>query len=873
MYNLKGLTFFVTITKQMAKTGKSIRDGKKTLPLLDASVEPPGNSVCAEFLVKLKSEYRYTDEQIAVIQKSDDFEIGLGWARADIVVWKSVEDRENKVSPFIVVQSKSHAGLRLEDFFEGIEFARKNTARLFVTIDKQHTSFYKLQEGKFISIETPNPKELKDGKKIEDALSHDEDFKREQFKKRLFACHNVIRNNDKFSPEMAFDEISKVMFVKIYREQMDKNRFTLEQYRRLKDNYTEATGGKPETPYFQSLFNQTKNSDRFKKDEIFEVNDKLRIREESFSSIIKELEDYYLAEIFDDVKGLAFEEFLGTTFRGELGQFFTPRTVVDFMADIIDPQESEMIADPCCGSGGFLIKSFDLVKDAITNDIKNVKIRFREQIINEDFQKLSEKEQAETLRNLDKVFSEINKELSPKYNGKEDLLIFDAADPQSRLFKLSTHCIFGTDAEPRSARTAKMNMIMRGDGHSGVHHHDGLIHVNGMLENHFDIILTNPPFGSRISRDLVLSENDLDANFTKLDKLKNRYDERFLAKTEYVEKYTKEQNDLKEKLEEARRKAEEEETQKKSSSNKESEKGYSVLELFDTGKKDGEIKSTLTEVVFMERCLDLLKKGGRMGVVLPEGFLNTMDLQNAREYFEGRAKLVLIASIPQDVFIAAGATVKPSLIFLKKFTEAEEIEYNRIKTEVTAEVDAKYQPQLDEIEAEFQALKAKVDSFDKSLKESKGDLKKKDADKDKLKKGIEFLTEQLKTAKENLRKGKKAYETKKAEIENRIKREIVQGIKDLFDYEIPIVQANDAGVTSTGSASGKSDFPVIEKEHKLYRRMRAEANDPLWLSETIEYEYSLENFVLHRRLKPQIEAVKQPKKKKFKFSGEAVEIE
>ena len=95
--------------------------------------------------------------------------------------------------------------------------------------------------------------------------------------------------------------------------------------------------------------------------------------------------------------------------------------------------------------------------------------------------------------------------------------------------------------------------------------------------------------------------------------------------------------------------------------------GKSLLSLYDLGST-----STLTEVLFMERCLRLLKKGGRMGMVLPEGVLNNKNLAAVREYFEGRAKLILICSIPQDVFIAAGATVKPSLVFMRKFTADEE---------------------------------------------------------------------------------------------------------------------------------------------------------------------------------------------------------
>lgn len=97
--------------------------------------------------------------------------------------------------------------------------------------------------------------------------------------------------------------------------------------------------------------------------------------------------------------------------------------------------------------------------------------------------------------------------------------------------------------------------------------------------------------------------------------------------------------------------------------------GESLLSLYDLGNT-----STLTEVLFMERCLRLLKKGGRMGMVLPEGVLNNKNLQAVREYFEGKAKIILICSIPQDVFIAAGATVKPSLVFMRRFTNDEESE-------------------------------------------------------------------------------------------------------------------------------------------------------------------------------------------------------
>ena len=87
----------------------------------------------------------------------------------------------------------------------------------------------------------------------------------------------------------------------------------------------------------QFLFEEVK--EEFREDNIFEVHEKINLREISFEQIVKELEIYNLTTTSSDVKGIAFEKFLGRTLRGELGQFFTPRTLVNFMVDVLDPVE------------------------------------------------------------------------------------------------------------------------------------------------------------------------------------------------------------------------------------------------------------------------------------------------------------------------------------------------------------------------------------------------------------------------------------------------------------------------------------------------------------------------------------------------------
>ena len=165
-------------------------------------------------------------------------------------------------------------------------------------------------------------------------------------------------------------------------------------------------------------------------------------------------------------------------------------------------------------------------------------------------------------------------------------------------------------------------------------------------------------------------------------------------------------------------------------------------------------------------------------MVLPEGVLNTSNLQKIREYFEGKAKIILICSIPQDVFIAAGATVKPSLVFFKRFTEEEELKYLGAKTKAESEIRAKYTDEINNLKITIETEKAK---------------------KLKVKAVIAMAQRRL------------------AEIEKTIEEEAKPLTKEYFDYQIPIAMVTDAGITSTGSASAGNQLPALQDEYKAYR--------------------------------------------------------
>ena len=753
------------------------KDGKIYCPLKKAwHVSTPEERVRQYYIAILANKYGYSLKQMEQELKVNNSKRGQGKARADIVIWKNEQDKKDKKAAFIVVECKAeNVKVRVEDYYQGFNYASWAHAEFFVTTNEKETKYFNVDPAYLPQkldevVAIPTAKDVDDAARIEQLKDQTKLFTRDEFTKTLRACHNIIRNNDKLSPEAAFDEISKLLFMKIRFERDNKGMkvFTKQEYLDAAQNHEKnVRPGLKGTDlyalsYMQFLFRTTKEF--FKDDRLFDDKDEINIRENSFIQILEKLETFNLSDTQDDVKGIAFEEFLGTTFRGELGQFFTPRTIVDFMTEILDPQEGEVICDPTCGSGGFLIKAFEYVREKIEADIRSKKDSLRLSIEGNDYDALPEDKQVKISHSIDKMQAALNTELDTGIEG-------------SRMYQLSRNCIYGTDANPRMARTSKMNMIMHGDGHGGVHHHDGLLNINGIFEERFDVILTNPPFGQNVDRGQLISEAD---KFTD-EEMKKKYKKKYGAA--YDEALKQVDDHI----------------------------GESLLSLYDLGNI-----STLTEVLFMERCLRLLKKGGRMGMVLPEGVLNNKNLQAVREYFEGKAKIILICSIPQDVFIAAGATVKPSLVFMRRFTNDEESEYANCKSEALAEVTALHQAEIDKLEATI----AKADALTESLKDDlkKAQTKLKQAKKDKKNTtSVETEITTIKKEQADNRLNKKTAEKELKELYKQIDEETKPVVKKKFDYDIPIAKIDDAGITTTGAASEGNQLPQLVDEYSAYR--------------------------------------------------------
>ena len=336
-------------------------------------VATPEEIIRQKTICRLVNYYGYDlkqmEQDLAVIHSS------FKRLKTSIIVWKTVQACQEKKNPLIFIHCLANDDIIKSDYVEVENYALLLGTEYF-TIHSEETKkrestpiervfkFSKIDSALHLReiAEIPNNNIIIDNSLEINIVRPIQNVSKEEFKNVFLACHDIIRNNDKFSPEMAFDEISKVLFMKIKYERENGKIYTRKHFEK-------------ESLTHQEAFEATKIL--YKLDRIFEEKESLRIKSISFLQIIEKLEKYNLSEVPEDIKGVAFEEFLGKTFRGDLGQFFTPRTLVDFMVSVLNPVEKELICDPCCGSGGFLIESFKKIKIEITNHIRTEKQRFR----------------------------------------------------------------------------------------------------------------------------------------------------------------------------------------------------------------------------------------------------------------------------------------------------------------------------------------------------------------------------------------------------------------------------------------------------------------------------------------------------------------
>lgn len=284
-------------------------------------------------------------------------------------------------------------------------------------------------------------------------------------------CHNLIWKKEKLSPTDAFYEFCKFIFIKI-REDKKRHELKDEVPRHTVPltldwlNSSERTSNHPVRDIlFMKLRDELEESIRQGKKRIFDHDERLKLGASTCKELIIRFENIDLSAIDEDLNGRMFEQFLNQEVRGkELGQYFTPRPVVDFMTRIAlheyDVANPPRVIDACAGTSGFLIEVMAYLIAATRNDR-----RFT--------------------------------------NRKQSALVK----------KICGKCLFGVEGNERVARVARINMYLHGDGGSHIFHGDGLDNnpiitddltperqdeiedqINELKPESFDLVLSNPPF-------------------------------------------------------------------------------------------------------------------------------------------------------------------------------------------------------------------------------------------------------------------------------------------------------------------------------------------------------------------------------------------
>jgi type I restriction-modification system DNA methylase subunit len=265
--------------------------------------------------------------------------------------------------------------------------------------------------------------------------------------KIFIQAHQALWGGGQRNPSVAFDELDKLIFCKIWDEKHPRKTGDPYDFQLFRDETPEDL-----LKRIKGLYEQGRKKDP----EVFK--DDITLTATETLTIVKYFQRINLNKTDLDSKGKAFETFMGSFFRGDFGQYFTPRPIVKFIVDSLPIDNHSRVLDTSCGSGGFLLHALDKVREQANDFYDKVK------------------EEKDHFRHWHD-FAEKN--------------------------------LFGIEINDQIARTAKMNMIIHDDGHTNVIASDGLLSDKEMqaksknkefVYGTFDFIITNPPFGSSIKQ-------------------------------------------------------------------------------------------------------------------------------------------------------------------------------------------------------------------------------------------------------------------------------------------------------------------------------------------------------------------------------------
>lgn len=580
----------------------------------------PEEQVEAEAFLKLVLVYNYPVQRIKLFEK---VKMGSSTKEADIIVYED----DLFASPSIIVECKKQDVSEAE-FLQAIEqaasyaYALSGTVKyiwttsgikdVYLQIDKERQTRIQIPNIPILGKPIPKYTFVKGGRSNNEDAGDDtikqqffdlEQVSESELTNRFKKAHQSLWAGGELNPSDAFDELDKLIFCKIWDERKPRKKgepydfqiIDIEKPRNATQKDIDAIEQQITNDLAKrifALYEEGRNRDK----EVFKDN--IRLTPQRIRTVVSYLQGANLSKTDLDSKGKAFETFMGSYFRGDFGQYFTPRKIVQFIVDVLPIDNNSKVLDTSCGSGGFLLYALDKVR-----------------------------QQAEDYYDVGTI---------DHYNHWHDF---------------ASKKLFGIEINEQIARTAKMNMIIHDDGHTNVISSDGLLRDDvimaktgnrGFEYGTFDVIITNPPFGSTVKQ----------------------------TEKAYLHQYSFGNKDV------------------------------DWLDTKNSGVKQRDSQST--EVLFIEQDWNFLKEGGYLAIVIPDGILTNSSLQYVRDSIEEWFRIVAVVSLPQDAFKANGAGVKSSVLFLRKWKreQYQKIKDTKLKLQEHIKSEANYKAKVEHWERE-----------------------------------------------------------------------------------------------------------------------------------------------------------------------------
>ncbi|EAI2894631.1 restriction endonuclease subunit M [Campylobacter upsaliensis] len=402
----------------------------------------PEEKVRAEVFARLIIEKEYPLSHIAI-----EVRVTRGSnksnTRADIVVYKNAKHQK----AFIVIELKKSSQKDLREAKEqALSYANFLKADYaLATNGKEKIALYiKEDSNDLINDIPPYGGNAPIWKYLRNSENSDiSKITTDELKTLLEKIHNYLWNGGKRNPAEAFSEFSKIIFTKIMDEKIAEYDpdYKLENYEFQKNRDEDKFALEKR---IKGLYQKYKEKDS----NVFD--NALILDADEIKFLVENLESISLSETDLDIKGKVFQKFFADFFKGTAGQYFTPLNIVRFMVECFDLRQNDLVLDPSCGSGGFLLQTLQYMQEK-------------------------------------------SKKLDGEYNQKRFWHSFAEKN------------LYGIEISGGISQTAKMNMIIHDDGHTNVITADGLDSFENFIKknnkfqkNTFNFIFTNPPFGSSI---------------------------------------------------------------------------------------------------------------------------------------------------------------------------------------------------------------------------------------------------------------------------------------------------------------------------------------------------------------------------------------